>query len=306
MIAICLSSYNGEQFLQEQLRSIEKQSFGLENFVLIVRDDGSTDASFSVLQDFVNYTSLNVKLLRDRTNLGVKKSFELLLSKALEADAQYIMFCDQDDVWNQDKIEKSLSKMQEMENKYSEMPLLIHGDLQVVSDDLSVKASSFWKYQNVDPKKDTFNHFIFKNSVTGCTMMINRELAKKVKKIPNEAIMHDWWIAMVASVFGKIAYIDEPLMLYRQHGGNDTGAKKYGFRYIWNRFLAQDSLDKYIQQAKCFLDLYENELDAASKQMLQAFTQFNSLSKFRKIVLLFRYKLWKDGFVRNVGLVSMA
>ncbi len=136
--------------------------------------------------------------------------------------------------------------------------------------------------------------------------MINRALAKKVKNIPNEAIMHDWWLAMVASVFGHIAYIDEPLMLYRQHGGNDTGAKKYGFRYIWNRFLAQDSLDKYIEQAKCFLDLYENKLDEATKQLLQEFAQFNSLSKFRKIVLLFRYKLWKNGFVRNVGLVVNA
>ncbi len=154
MIAICLSSYNGERFLQEQLRSIENQSFDLAQIVLILRDDGSTDTSLLVLQNFITQTSLHVRLLEDRTNLGVKKSFELLLSKALEADAKYIMFCDQYDVWHKDKIDKTMSKMQEMENKYSEMPMLVHGDLQVVSDDLSVKASSLWKYQKIDPHRD--------------------------------------------------------------------------------------------------------------------------------------------------------
>lgn len=303
-IVILLSTYNGEKYIKEQLDSIFAQND--KEFRLIVRDDGSIDKSYEILQDFAQNTSLHVKLLEDRTNFGVKKSFELLMKEAINMNAQYIMFCDQDDVWLSHKIATTYATMQRVENEYPNLPLLIHSDLSVADKDLHVTANSFWKYQNIDPSKDTLNHLLLHNAVTGCTMMINRALAEKVKTIPQEAIMHDWWIALVASVFGKIDYIHEPLMLYRQHGTNDTGAKNYGWSYFVKKFIERPSLDRYLVQAEMFLNMYEDKLDDNSKKMLLALKHFNSFSKFKKIKVIIKYKLWKNGFMRNIGLLVNA
>lgn len=314
MIAICLSTYNGEKFLAQQLKSIETQSYKLSEVLLIIRDDGSIDESYKIIQEFVQNTTIYVKLLDDRTNYGVKKSFEILMNTALEINAQYIMFCDQDDIWKQNKIEKTYLLMKVLEETYSkDIPLLVHSDLMVVDENLEVIASSFWQYQHIDPSKDSLNRLLLHNVVTGCTIMSNRSLAEKVKNIPPEVIMHDWWIAMVASAFGKIAYINEPLMLYRQHGKNDTGAKKYNFHYIWKTFSTkllsgqyQSKLDKYILQSCALLTLYGDELNIYKKTMLGEFSAFDKLSKFQKLRVLFKYKIWKNGFIRNLGLVFFA
>jgi len=303
MIVVCLSFYNGALFLKEQLKSIEEQSFDLSRIVLLVRDDGSTDTSHEIVTDFMHNTSLHVILLEDRINLGVKKSFELLMNEAVKMNAQYIMFSDQDDVWLSYKIAKSYDKMQLMEKQYPKTSILVHSDLRVVCRDLHVKANSFWKYQNIDPSRDTLNRLLVHNTVTGCTMMINRALAEKIRIIPNEAIMHDWWIAMVASIFGQIAYIDDPLMLYRQHNANDTGAKQYGWWYIVGKFFEKPSFEKYVKQSQVFLYLYEEELNFDTKMMLEEFCQLLSLSKFAKIKLLYKYKIFWNGFVRNLGLI---
>jgi len=303
MVAICLSLYNGDSFLKEQLNSIEQQSGNIPHIILLVRDDGSTDTSYELVKEFIQNTSLHVELLDDRTKLGVKKSFEFLMNKAVAMNAQYIMFCDQDDVWYSDKIQKTLNKMKELEKESISLPLLVHSDITVVNEKLDIRATSFWEYQHINPARDKLHYLVLHNVVTGCTMMINHVLAKKIKTIPPEAIMHDWWIAMVASTFGKVGYIDKPLMLYRQHEHNDTGAKKYGFKYILNKFLAQNSFHKYIIQTDKFLEIYKNDLDGKTKEMLQAFQQFPSLNKLEKIRFLFKYKIWKYGIVRNLGLI---
>jgi glycosyltransferase involved in cell wall biosynthesis len=306
MIEICLSTYNGAQFLNEQLASLESQDYDPSKLKLIIRDDGSTDKSFALLQDFISKTSLHVRLLEGKTNLGVKKSFEFLMSKALESNAQYIMFCDQDDVWHSDKISKTMAMMQRIEISTPNQPILIHSDVSVVDRDLAILHNSFWKFQHIDPSKDSLNQLLLHNTVTGCTMMINRSLALKVNDIPNEAIMHDWWMAMVASAFGRIGYIDEPLMLYRQHGGNDTGAKQYGLSYWFNRFMQKPTFDKYIAQSAAFLERYQTELSQVHRIMLEDFSTLNKKNWFERRKVLIKYGIFKNGWVRNIGLMVFA
>ena len=86
----------------------------------------------------------------------MKKSFELLAREALEGGANYIMFCDQDDIWESGKVEKTLKKMQELEKLYPDTPLLVHTDLHVVDNELNLLDTSFWHYQNLNPSKDWF------------------------------------------------------------------------------------------------------------------------------------------------------
>lgn len=303
-ITILLSTYNGAMYLTDQLDSLMSQSY--KDICIIARDDGSTDQSYEILQTFIQHSSLHVKVLEDRTNVGAKKSFELLMHEALKMEAQYMMFCDQDDIWSPEKIEKTYLKMKEFEKSHPSLPLLVHSDVRVVDKQLNVLASSFWSYQHIDPTRDSLNHLLLHNVVTGCTVMVNRALAEKVKTIPHEAIMHDWWMAMVASAFGKIGYIDEPLMLYRQHGTNDTGAKNYGWGYFVKKFIERPNLDKYLAQAEMFLCMYEDKLNDNSKEMLLVLKDFNSYSKFKKIKVIIKYKLWKNGFIRNIGLLVNA
>lgn len=302
-IAVLLSTYNGAQFLNEQLNSLVSQN--CNDFILIARDDGSNDESYEILKRFIDNGSIPIELLEDRTNLGVKNSFGLLMNRALEMGIPYMMFCDQDDVWNRDKISKTLHIMQELEKVHRNQPILIHSDMKVVDRNLAKLDDSLWKFQNIDPDKDGLNRLLLHNTVTGCATMINRHLALKVRYIPQGAIMHDWWIAMTASVFGHIGYIDEPLMLYRQHGANDIGAKKYGIRHWFNRFLEKPSLDKYIVQAGVFLEKYNTELSEECRMMLKEFSTLNEKNWFERRQVLIRYGIFKNGWVRNIGLMSM-
>ena len=303
MITLLLSTYNGEKYLQEQIDSFSSQSH--KNFRLIARDDGSSDKSKEIL------VSNGIDLLSSDRNVGVKKSFSLLLEHALkETSSEYFMFGDQDDVWDEEKIGKTFKKMKEMENKYPNIALLVHTDLEVVDKNLQTIDKSFWHFENIDPSCNDFNRLLIQNTITGCTVMINRKLAELALPIPHEAIMHDWWLGLVASKFGKIAYIDEPLIKYRQHGNNSIGAKGFGYWAIWTKFYKIFVKNEFylhhllvnIFQAKAFLERYRDILDAKTIEILKDFTSIESKSFLQKRKTLLRYKLFKQGFTRNLGL----
>ncbi len=151
-INILLSTYNGSKYLKEQLDSLLSQTY--KDIEIIVRDDGSSDDTLDILKSY------DIKLLETKQNLGAMGSFAELLSYAVaNSDSEYFMFCDQDDVWNSQKIEKTLEKMQGMEEKFGDIPLLVHTDLEVVDEELNTINSSFMKYQNINPKKISFTIF---------------------------------------------------------------------------------------------------------------------------------------------------
>ena len=297
-IIILLSTYNGEKYLKEQLDSLFDQT--CKEFKVIVRDDGSTDGTLGILNSY------DLEIMPSSKNLGARDSFGTLLEYALQKDdKEYIMFCDQDDVWKKNKIDKTLQKMKEVE-KEGKQAVLIHTDLVVVDESLQVLNNSFWDYQNLNPKNSNFSHFVIQNNITGCSVMINKKLAKLALPIPKETIMHDWWLGLVASKFGKIAYLNEPTILYRQHLANDTGAKRFDIR-----FLAQNAkktyknrkqmFDKYIIQAKKFLEVYQNQLDEETIKMLKDFSNIKSNSWWNRFMILKKYKLFKQDFWRNIG-----
>lgn len=296
---VLLSTYNGEKYLKEQLDSLLLQSY--KDFKIIARDDGSTDGTKEILKSY------DIELLSSSENLGVKKSFETLLKYACEnSDAKYFMFCDQDDVWNHDKIEQTFKKMQELENIYGKgIPLLVHTDLEVVNEKLETLSSSMWKSEHINPKANTLNKLLIQNTITGCTTMINRTLAMRSLSISSKAIMHDWWIGLIVGAFGKIGFIEESTMKYRQHGKNDTGAKNYNYSFIINKLkkFSDINIDKNIFQAKEFLEEYKEQLDEKSKIMLEDFSTIKEKRYFQKVSIIFKYRLFKYGLIRNIGLL---
>ncbi|MDD5157863.1 glycosyltransferase family 2 protein [Sulfurimonas sp.] len=297
-IVILLSTYNGEKYLKEQLDSLFAQTY--KDFEIITRDDKSSDATLDILKSY------NIRLMDINENLGAKNSFATLLRYAVEnSNAEYFMFCDQDDIWENNKIQISLIKMQETSEKFGDVPLLVHTDLEVVDEKLHIINNSFMNFQKIDPYKNKFNNLIVQNTITGCTMMINRKLAEKCLPVSDRAIMHDWWIGLVASQFGKISFIDTTCIKYRQHVGNTVGADGFSFKVLFKTFYKIFSFDivgQYKFQAKAFLEQFEDELDEKTKAMLKDFTELEEKSFWQKRVILWKYKLLKQGFIRNLGL----
>lgn len=223
MVDILLSTYQGECYLEEQLQSILKQTN--QDWQLVVRDDGSTDGTMAILAAYGEKYPDKIKIVTGPPeNIGAIKSFEYLLTLS---SADYIMFCDQDDVWLPEKIEKTLQKVQDMQSEHPGIPLLVHTDLTIVDMELNLIDRSFWHYSRLDQALLTnFNYLGVCNGVTGCTLMINQQAKEKALPFPPGVLMHDAWIALVVAAYGKIAYVAEPLILYRQHQHNVVGAQK--------------------------------------------------------------------------------
>ncbi len=302
-VNILISTYNGGKYLNQQLDSLFSQTNN--NFEIIARDDGSNDETLEILHSY------NITIIDSKKNLGAKGSFGALLEYAVQnTESEYFMFCDQDDVWEGDKIERALVKMHEIETSCPDKPILVHTDLKVADENLKVLDNSMWNYECINPKLNTLNRLLIQNTITGCTVMINKKLAQISLQIPDEAVMHDWWIGLVASEFGKIGFIDESTIQYRQHASNSIGAKgfsyvnilKKGFSIFLNRSLYIKHLDINIKQVKAFLAIYKERLDNDTIEMLEDFITIEEKSFWQKRKILIKHKLLKQGFIRNVGL----
>jgi len=218
-----MATYNGATYVSDQVDSIIAQNYS--SWKLLVRDDGSCDADTEMIQDMSRWDPRITVIEDDDGRLGVNGNFQTLLESACKRGADYFLLSDQDDVWLPDKLEKQIQKMGELENGSPGMPLLIHSDLEVVGQYMQSMCSSFMRYQGIWHEDDAVPVLLSQNFVTGCTVLVNRKLLDIALPIPGGALMHDWWLALCAAVFGHIGYIDQPLVKYRQHSNNAVGAK---------------------------------------------------------------------------------
>jgi len=298
-VDILLATCNGFSFIASQLDSILFQTH--KQIHLIIRDDVSDDSTRKILETYAQRFPDMITLIPADRRLGINGNFSCLME---HSTAPYIMFADQDDLWDHGKVSKTLEKMKELENCYSvDMPLLVHTDLKVVDRDLNDLSSSFWHYSGITPlHSQTLNRLLMQNVVTGCAMMINRPLLQLAHPIPENAAMHDWWIALVAAAFGQIEALPLPTLLYRQHGKNTLGAQKF---ISWNSFkrvceklrTPEDAKHAHAQE---LLSRYPHRLDTHQIALLQAYKKLSSSSFFEKISLIFKYRFYKIGFLRNV------
>lgn len=253
-IIICMSTFNGEQFLNKQIQSIRSQDY--TNWILLIHDDGSTDNTIKIINNFLELDN-RIQLVTDlQGHLGVKKSF---LSLCFKEDADFYMFSDQDDIWLPSKISKLLNAIQ---GENQEIPILIHSDYQTVNKDGEKINGYLSGYQDTE-----LEELLLKNNVTGCTCLFNRSLKNCVQAKKNEIdysrmIMHDWWLAIIASAFGKVMYFPEVTVLYRQHSNNVVGAVTANNSFLQRllKFLSMQSsnINKICVQADLFKSIYPN------------------------------------------------
>jgi glycosyltransferase involved in cell wall biosynthesis len=231
-VVVALSTYNGERYLEALLTSLLRQDY--PNFRIVIRDDGSSDGTPTIIDTYCrNLPGKIVRFCRPAGNIGVARSFFSLLEYV--ADGEYLMFCDQDDVWFDDKISTFMVRMREVERNEA-VPTMVFGDMVVTDQDLNLVAQSFWVYQRLDPNVvSDWRRLMMTNVVTGCSSMCNSATVGSLRNAPSLPLLHDHLAAIVVARHGVLMALSKPTMFYRQHQKNVEGARAYGVIYLVTR-----------------------------------------------------------------------
>lgn len=225
-IAILLATYNGGQYLREQLDSLFAQTN--QDFRIVIHDDGSIDNTVEIINEYKEKYPERIEVLDGKPKGTPKANFMYLLSE-VEADCYF--FCDQDDVWLPTKVEESLKALdcfpQSTLDTVTE-PRIVFTDMYVVDKDLTVIDNSFIRYLGRDINNVAYTQILIDNPAAGTTMCFNkalRDIAVSCDSVQWENVpMHDSWLLEIAAIFGRVGSVNKPLVCYRQTGNNNMGA----------------------------------------------------------------------------------
>jgi len=300
-IAILLATYNGEKYIREQLDSILKQTY--KDWVVYVHDDGSKDKTVEILNEYAGQYPDKIVILKGASTGGARNNFFYLMS---QVESDYYMCCDQDDVWLPEKIEKTVMQMQKLEKGEVDRPLLVFTELTVVDGQMNIIAERMGEYQSLACSDTSFSRILMQNTVTGCTSLMNRKLRDEALKYTNlnNIIMHDWWIGIIAAYFGDLCFLDEPTILYRQHGDNSVGAvDTRTLGYVLGKLnqikAIKQSLYETRIQAKEFAETFGLGEDTLAYQ----YSQSEKMNKFARLLFYKKNGLKKSGLFRKIGLI---
>lgn len=301
MVSVLLASYNGEKYIRSQLDSVLKQTY--KDLTLVISDDLSTDGTPGIIKEYEKAFPDRIKSLKNKERSGsAQNNFFHLLSSVSD---EYLMLCDQDDRWVPDKAEATFLEMKRMEAVFGKnTPILVHGDLSVTDKEGRIMKQSMAKYQKISVQDNRFSHYLVENNITGNTVMLNRALKELLISIPKASVMHDWWLGLLASCFGEISYIDRPLVLYRQHEGNQVGAQsgmKQCAKNLKNKQSVRENYKKMFDQAEAFLTIYETKLSRQHKETLKHFLALPKKNRVLKMYTIWKYRLFKSTPIRTIG-----
>jgi len=304
-VDILLPTFNGGKYLIELLDSISCQSY--KNIRLLIRDDSSSDrtceivAGYDFCFDSVFYTNSE--------NLGVVENINLLLE---QSESPYIMFADQDDVWLKDKVASSLKEMKASELKFdNNIPVVVFTDAYVGNEVLIKQPKSlldnngYFEYGSLH-ESTSFKNLVVQNTVSGCTMMINTALKKYLNSLPGEAIMHDWWIMLVASAIGKVVFLPDKTMIYRLHENNTLGIRSPS---LWGIFVAvfknpleiMRKIKMTYGQANTFKEMYSDLLTDDVNRLLNEYILLSSCGFFHKFSIFWRNRFRRSSIGKTIG-----
>lgn len=300
-VDIVLATYNGDKYIEEQIISIFEQCHS--NWRLIVSDDNSTDNTVPIIKKLVEDYGYKDRVLyveKYRNDLlpGPVTNF---FNGLYYADSEYIMFCDQDDVWNKNKIHSQLNAILTLDNT---KPSLSFCDSTVVDSNLNTLQSSFRKYEKLSIKNNTLSvqKLMFQNYAPGCCMIINRKLKDLIfsRNIEFENIvMHDWFLMILASICGNIKVSNEKLMLYRQHSNNQVGVSdSINLKNIGRKLIkSKINHDKSKNQLK-----YINGLDLVNSHVLDNTVKIFNKNKFARLYFIYTNHIKKSDISRTIWL----
>lgn len=284
---ILLSTFNGEAYLNAQLESLLSQ--GNSDIYITIRDDGSSDGTPSMLKEYAN-NNKNIKLILG-SNVGAVHSFIELL-KLHKNSHGYFAFCDQDDIWHRDKIDRAVSALES--SAQPERTLYFSRLALVNQDGAQIQLSDV-------PTHLTFNNALVENVVTGASAVFGsgiRDLMLMGR--PECMVWHDWWLYLVATALGRVIYDEVPSIQFRRHGNTQTNLRVRSHESIAQKMRAFIRIARRkrkvhpFAQAACFGEVYRPLLD--QRQLLL----IAKIGKLRERRLLDRARfLFDRDFVLN-------
>lgn len=293
-ISVALCTYNGARFLAEQLKSLSAQTRQPDE--LVVCDDGSCDKTMEILEQFSKVASFPVRLTRNDSNLGVVANFRYAISLCC---GEFTALSDQDDVWLPEKLKQAEDALMKCETPET---ALYCSRLQYVDANLNVLGLSGV------PDDTGFFNAVVENTATGCTVVFGTEIKRRfLQADPGAMIMHDWWLYLLASTFGKVLYDPRPSVLYRQHGNNVSEWKPRPSK-IWNRICSlgrrlqagREGMDS-LNQARRLLDTY-NDIPYEKRRIIDELVSLRSAGFFKRLNYLMSVKVCRNDIVENAGL----
>ncbi|NOR55350.1 MAG: glycosyltransferase [Sulfurovum sp.] len=290
-IDILLATYNGEKYLEAQILSLQQQTH--KNWTLWIKDDCSTDSTKKIIQKFCNDDARIIKIDSTGINIGAAKNFFSLLQYA---NSEYIIFCDQDDIWFEKKLEILLKQAEKyLENN---LPGLVYCDAHAYSNVTGVITSQGIQRFNADSLKQ----FLFLNSgYQGSSTLFNKKLLSYAQNYKREFFMHDDIIALIAHTFGKVHFISRSLMLYRQHEDNVTGNIVLNRFDIVKRFFKRDAcvLNKlHYEETIQFYEEYHKLMEPKQVKLFQEYITYPESSFLKRLMIIVRndFSLGKSRF----------
>lgn len=277
-VDIAMASYNGEQYIGQQIDSILAQTF--TNWRLLIRDDGSSDRTVDIIRQYCCQDARIVLLEDSAGNLGTSMNFERIIS---HCTAQYTMLADQDDVWFEDKISRSLQLIMQHDQ---EIPLLLFSNSILTNSDISHTLGYLYSKKLKCQLKD----FLFANAgYQGASMMFNRALQNKIFPFMPNSNVHDYHICLIAFFYGKIIFLDKPLLSYRRHEtainpNNKSLVARIKSFFQGEAILCHPVMKQYLIQ---LWEYHKDNIGESEKKTIEIYLKIidGRISRLNKIIL---------------------
>lgn len=298
-VLVLLSTYNGEKYLREQIDTLLSQR--AVDLTILVRDDGSKDGTINIIEEYERITG-KIILIKGE-NCGSCNSFLKLMIEACRFSEtyDYYAFCDQDDVWLEDKLEVAINVLEK--NNTVEIPSLYMSAYQMVDESLNKIHTSLKKPIISLPAA------LAANCATGCTMVFNRNLLESaITDFTSNLIMHDYWVYLVCLIRGGYVFYDSNShILYRQHGNNVIGGIKVSFIQRWRQRFAKlfrpgDNFKSKV--SRCLLKTHAQYIESFDRRFLECLSTPSKITS--KLHVLNCKDFWTGSFdcnIKNLGLL---
>lgn len=292
MIQVLMSTYNGEKYLEEQLDSLLNQSY--KNMKILIRDDGSKDRTIDILDEYSKKYSEKIKCIYGE-NIGVIASFLELINRS-DGNCKYFAFCDQDDIWLKEKVEKAVDKMKD------DIPFLYFSNKILVDENLNILK------KETSNLSITLENSLIENLATGCTVMVNKKLLDviKNKNINHQKIlMHDWLLFILSNLLGEVYFDKNAYILYRQHSNNVVGIEINIIKKNWKKFkrLKEGKKKAFKEQISEILKISKNKIKKEKyDDILELIDANNFIRRYRVIK---KIKMKRQNKLENVIFKSL-
>lgn len=301
-VEVLMGTCNSATYIEPMLHSLISQTF--VDFTLVVSDDMSTDSTVEIIRDYSSQFKLPIRLqVRESLSGGARANYNDLL---LQSRADYVFLADHDDVWLPHKMERQLSLLEQAEKANgTEIPVLAHSDLTVIDSAGTEVHPSFWNYKQIEPSAGAvLPSALMHATVTGCASAMNRALVECSVPVPPEAVMHDWWLNLVAAARGKVVWQRTPLIQYRLHSGNVSRPRRVdlvsSFAQLDRVKAARNNIEQRYRQGRALHSRLKDVLSPEQEALLREFGRLPAYPPVLRQIRMIQHGFTWPGIWRNV------